>query len=85
MISVFIAALKPEPVVAQLRAEQWPMSSAKRNPANAVNFDTILPAEAVALKRTPITVTLPCKTKPVSLHKPASLSCFTLCKFKRAV
>lgn len=54
------------------------MSSAKRNPANAVSFDSILPGEAEALKRTPITVTSPRKAKPVSLPKPASLPCFIL-------
>lgn len=54
------------------------MSLAKRNPANAVSFDTFLPGEAEALKGTPITVTSPRKAKPVSLRKPASLPCFIL-------
>lgn len=65
-------------VVAWLRAAHRPVSSAKRNPANAVSFDTILPREAEALKGTPITVTSPGKAKPVSVRITASRPCFIL-------
>lgn len=54
------------------------MSSAKRNPANAVSFDTVLPGEAEALEGTPITVNSHGKAKNVSPRKPASRSCFML-------
>lgn len=68
--------LKPGSLVVWLRAEQRPVSSAKRNPANAVSFDTILVEEAEALKDTPITLTSPRKAKPVSPRRPANLGLF---------
>lgn len=49
---------------------RWAEALAVEYPANAVNFDSILPGEAAALKDTPITVALPCYAKPLSLPKP---------------
>lgn len=65
---MYRASLKPELVFVELRVEHWAVHSAKRNPANAVSFNTILPGEAEALKDTPITVTSPCNAKPLSLR-----------------
>lgn len=50
--------------------KRWAEALAEESPANAVNFDSILPGEAAALKDTPITVALPCYAKPLSLPKP---------------
>lgn len=68
------ASLRPGFVFVKLRVEHWAVHSGKRNPANAVIFDTIVAGEAEALKDTPITVTLLCNAEPVSLCKLASLS-----------
>lgn len=50
--------------------KRWAEALAEEYPANAVNFDSILPGEAAALKDTPITVALPRYAKPLSLPKP---------------
>lgn len=63
-------------VVVHLKAEHQPTSLTARNPPNAVSFDTMLRAGAEALEGSPITVASPHRAKPVSLLKPASLSCF---------
>ena len=47
----------------------------KRNPANAVSFDTIVSGEAEALKDTPITVTPPRKAEPVSVEQACLPAC----------
>lgn len=48
----------------------WAAALAEEYPANAVNFDSILPGEAAALKDTPITVALSRYAKPPSPPKP---------------